>query len=106
MKDLVSEARVDLLQLVGEYYFFMHGKPDSAVACFEEAVNIASLLDPDLTSSDRLAKANEWLAKCYLITQKLPNAELHLNKALQIVVKNYGKESVEAAKIFHTVGNL
>jgi hypothetical protein len=41
----------------------MQGKPDSAVACFEEAVNIASLLDPALQTSDRLARANEWLAK-------------------------------------------
>ena len=84
----------------------MMGRPESAVRNFEEAVDLASTLYPDLKSNAKLAIAHENLAKCYITTCKLNQCELSVKKALEIKVNLYGKVHPETATSFHYMGNL
>ena len=84
----------------------MLGRPEDAVKNFEEAVDLASSIYPDLKSNSKLALAHDNLAKCYITTCKLNQCELHVKKALEIKVNMYGKVHSETATSFHNMGNL
>ena len=79
----------------------MLGRPESAVRNFEEAVDLASTLYPDLKSNAKLAIAHENLAKCYITTCKLSQCELSVKKALEIKKVMYGEDHHEIASTIH-----
>jgi hypothetical protein len=75
----------------------MEGKPDKAIYSFEMAVDLASRLYPTLEGSSELAAAHEWLGRCYLLTSKSKEAELHFQKALEVRIGLYGEDHPETA---------
>ena len=100
------EMRLDLLMKVGCYDHHILGDPESAEKRFEEAVDLATKLFPDLVSNLKLAKAHENLAKCYISTSNLNKSELHVKKALEIKVHLYGQVHPETALSFYDMGNV
>jgi hypothetical protein len=51
---------------MGEYLYSMEGSHDLAIGLFEQAVELASRLNPALHRSKELADAHEWLGRCFL----------------------------------------
>ena len=100
-----TEEKLDLLLHYGEFIYGMDGRPEKAIAPFHEAVDLASKLYPTLMGSDRLANAHDWLGRCYLLSGKRKESELHFQKALEVRIGLYGEDHSEVAQSWHCMGN-
>ena len=104
--NIKSAYRLDLLLKVGNYKYLIIGCHKDAVKDFEEAINLASSIYPDLKSNAKLATAHENLSKVYVKTAYVQLAHKHLKMALEIKKHIYGWDHPETALAVHCMGNV